>query len=338
MGNQKLRFNVKNKVNGLDKISWQQAKVIELQQEHAEAFDTSAGTYEDLRENYRKERAQWNSGGPQMAETKEISVQVGEFAVPVRVLYPKKIEEATPVLFFIHGGGMVVGDNDTHGLVQRKLAAYSECIVAGIEYTLSPEGIYPRPIDETVAVVKYFLENAEEYKIDPNAIGFAGDSGGANISMGAIIKLRDDGFDMKKIKAAILYYGSYGIGSSISNALHGGAWDGLTEEDLLYYRKLYLGDQDPLDCPYYSIYMNDLSFGIPPCFIVSAELDPLRDCSLLLHNILENHGIKSEYIEYKGALHAFIHYSKVMDDAEDGLRRGAHFFAHECGLDPRNKI
>ena len=336
MGNQKLRFNIKNKVNALEHVSWQQARVLELQKEYSEAFDTSAGTYEDLRANYRKERAQWNSGGPEMADTKEVSVQVGDFSVPVRVLYPKKAEEATPVIFFIHGGGMVVGDNDTHGLVQRKLAAYSGCIVAGIEYTLSPEGLYPRPIDETVGVINYFQENAEEYKIDPNAIGFAGDSGGANISMGSIVKLRDDGFDMNKIKAAILYYGSYGIGTSISRALHGGAWDGMSEEDSLYYRTLYIGDQDPLACPYYSIYTNDLSFGIPPCFIVAAELDPLKDDSLLLHTILQNHGIKSEYVEYKGALHAFIHYSKVMDDAEDGLRRGAHFFAHECGLDPRN--
>ena len=50
----------------------------------------------------------------------------------------------------------------------------------------------------------------------------------------------------------------------------------------------------------------------------------------------EINGIQAEYHEYKGALHAFIHYSKVMDDAEDALRRGAHFFAHNCGLDPRN--
>ena len=61
-----------------------------------------------------------------------------------------------------------------------------------------------------------------------------------------------------------------------------------------------------------------------------------RDDSKLLYEILTNNGIQAEYHEYKGALHAFIHYSKVMDDAEDALRRGAHFFAHNCGLDPRN--
>ena len=40
--------------------------------------------------------------------------------------------------------------------------------------------------------------------------------------------------------------------------------------------------------------------------------------------ILTNNGIQAEYHEYKGALRAFIHYySKVMDDAEDALRRGS---------------
>ena len=120
------------------------------------------------------------------------------------------------------------------------------------------------------------------------------------------------------------------------SASRNGAWDGMTEADLDYYNKMYLGDQDPNDCPYYNIYVNDLTWGIPPCFIVAAELDPLRDDNRLLYEVLTDKGVHCEYHEYKGALHAFIHYSKVMDDAEDALRRGAHFFAHECGLDPRN--
>ena len=55
----------------------------------------------------------------------------------------------------MHGGGFVEGDNDTHGLVQRKLAAYSGCVVIGIDYFLVPEVRYPVAIEECVAVCKY---------------------------------------------------------------------------------------------------------------------------------------------------------------------------------------
>ena len=177
---------------------------------------------------------------------------------------------------------------------------------------------------------------ADEYGIDPEKIGFAGDSGGANMAMGVCMCLRDEGFDVSKIKGNILYYGGYGLMSSISSYQHGGKWDGMSEADLSSPSCYIAPDVNRFDCPYFHIYANDLTHDVPPCFLVAAELDPLRDDSKLLYEILTNNGIQAEYHEYKGALHAFIHYSKVMDDAEDALRRGAHFFAHNCGLDPRN--
>ena len=52
--------------------------------------------------------------------------------------------------------------------------------------------------------------------------GFAGDSGGTNMAMGVCMCLRDEGFDVSKIKGNILYYGGYGLMSSISSYQHGG--------------------------------------------------------------------------------------------------------------------
>ena len=335
MGEFRVTINPKNKP-ATPEVNWQQARVLEMQAEYAAAFDTQAGTYGEMRAAYRKERKMWNSGGPEMAETIDFEIPFGEDKVPARLLRPVKAEKL-PVIFFMHGGGFVLGDNDTHNLVQRKLAAYSGCVVVGIEYTLSPEVVYPRAIEECTTACKYVLEHAEEYGIDPEKFGFAGDSGGANLSMGVTMHLRDDGFDISRIKGNILFYGSYGMKASVIRNLHGGSWDGMSEEDLAFYLEIYLGEGvDPIDCPYFDTFINDLTHDVPPCFIVSAELDPLRDDSKLLYEILTNNGIQAEYHEYKGALHAFIHYSKVMDDAEDALRRGAHFFAHNCGLDPRN--
>ncbi len=140
-----------------------------MQAEYAAAFDTQAGTYEEMRAAYREERKMWNSGGPEMAETIDFEIPFGEDKVPARLLRPVKAEKL-PVIFFMHGGGFVLGDNDTHNLVQRKLAAYSGCVVVGIEYTLSPEVVYPRAIEECTTACKYVLEHAEEYGIDPEKI------------------------------------------------------------------------------------------------------------------------------------------------------------------------
>ena len=202
MGETKLIMNPKNRP-ATPAVGWQQARVLEMQAEYAAAFTTQAGTYEEMRVAYREERKMWNSGGPEMVETLDFEVPYKEDMVSVRLLRPTK-EEKLPVIFFMHGGGFVEGDNDTHNLVQRKLAAYSGCVVIGIDYSLSPEVQYPRAIEECTAACKYIVEHADEYGVDPEKIGFAGDSGGANLSMGVTMHLRDDGFDVSRIKGNIL--------------------------------------------------------------------------------------------------------------------------------------
>ena len=279
-------------------VGWQQARVLEMQAEYADAFDTQTGSYDEMCAAYGEERKMWNSGGPEMEETIEYQIPYEGYMVPVRLLRPVKAEKL-PVIFFMHGGGFVEGNNDTHSMAQRKLAAYSGCVVIGIDYSLAPEIKYPRAIKECVAVCHYVSEHADEYGIDPEKIGFAGDSGGANLSMGVTMHLRDDGFDISRIKGNILFYGSYGMKASVSSNLHGGSWDGMSEEDLAFYLEIYLGEGvDPIDCPYFDTFINDLTHDVPPCFIVSAELDPLRDESKLLYVILTINGIQAEYHGY----------------------------------------
>ena len=331
MAEARLFMNPKNRPDDRKKLNPQQALVLKMQADQSAAFDTGAGTYEDLRAGYRREREMWNTGGPEMAETREIAVPYEDHTVHARLLRPTD-EKDLPVLFFVHGGGMTVGDNDTHSLMQRKLAAYSGCAVVGIEYTLSPEAQYPQPVYECAAVVRYVTGHASEYSLDAQRIGFSGDSGGANLAMGTLLYLRDNGFSTETVRGAVLYYGGYGLIDGGSYRLHGGSWDGMSEADLVYYQKMYIGEQDVRDCPYYCLYTNDLSWGVPPCFMAAAGLDPLVDDNRLFRDVLTGLGVPCEYHEYPGVLHAFAQYSKVMDDAEDALRRGAHFFARTCGL------
>ena len=157
-------------------VGWQQARVLEMQAEYADAFDTQTGSYDEMCAAYGEERKMWNSGGPEMEETIEYQIPYEGYTVPVRLLRPVKAEKL-PVIFFMHGGVFVEGNNDTHSMAQRKLAAYSGCVVIGIDYSLAPEIKYPRAIKECVAVCHYVSEHADEYGIDPEKIGFAGDSG-----------------------------------------------------------------------------------------------------------------------------------------------------------------
>ena len=74
MGEIKLQINPKNRP-AVPAVNWQQARVLEMQEEYAAAFDTSlVNTIEEMRAAYNEERKMWNTGGPVMAETVDFDV------------------------------------------------------------------------------------------------------------------------------------------------------------------------------------------------------------------------------------------------------------------------
>ena len=319
-------MNNDNKVEVLKHLSPEMLEVLRYQDEHSkDAFNTVGLSYPEIRANYVAERRFWNEGGPVMHSTRDVMVDVGGYEILTRIHDPNG-RERSPVIFFIHGGGFTVGSVDTHDRMMRVLASHSGCAVIGIDYSLSPEAKFPKPIHECVAVTGYYRANAAQYGLDPDRIGYAGDSGGAHLSMAAALWQRDHLEDTSHIKGLLLYYGMYGMGDSKSMRLYGGPWDGLTEEDLQFYNAMYLEKPEDAKSPYYCFYNNDLTTRMPACFIASCEFDPLVDDSETLYTILNEKGVPCAYKMYPGTIHAFLHYSRMMKAAEEALTEGAAYF------------
>ncbi|KJT32298.1 acetyl esterase, partial [Salmonella enterica subsp. enterica serovar Heidelberg str. RI-11-013374] len=73
--------------------------------------------------------------------------------VTTRLYSPQPTSQAT--LYYLHGGGFILGNLDTHDRIMRLLARYTGCTVIGIDYSLSPQARYPQAIEETVAVCSW---------------------------------------------------------------------------------------------------------------------------------------------------------------------------------------
>lgn len=211
----------------------------------------------------------------------------------------------------------------------RLLAHYTQCTVIGIDYSLAPEARYPQAIEEIVAVCQYYHQHADDYSLNINTIGFAGDSAGAMLALASALWLRDKRIACGKVAGVLLWYGLYGLQDSLSRRLMGGEWDGLTREDLQMYENAYLRSADDRESPYYCLFNNDLTRDVPPCFIAGAEFDPLIDDSRLLFQTLQAHQQPCQYKMYPGTLHAFLHYSRVMKTADEALQDGARFFKQQ---------
>ena len=156
-------------------------------------------------------------------------------------------------------------------------------------------------------------------------MSIAGDSGGANLALGAFLHLRDEARAADGIACLLLFYGAYGMRDSTSMRLLGGPWDGLTEEDYAWYRELYFKTEADQFSPYFDLLAGDFSLGAPACYVAAAELDPLRDDSRTLATMLKLAGVDVRYEEFPGVIHGFLHHSRLLDSARDALAHSAEF-------------
>lgn len=316
-------MNKKNKINVLDLISPEMQSVMRFYAENPSPAPLDA-TYNGMRQAYIEDRKYWNSEAPTMHSIHDIQVPTKYGNILTRIFQP--IESPSATLFYLHGGGFILGNLQTHERIMLLLALYSGCTVIGVDYSLSPEARYPQAIEEISMVYQYYQQNAEQYNINMQQTGCAGDSAGAMLSLASVLWLRDNVIECANIKAVLLWYGLYGLQDSISRRLYGGEWDGLQKQDLEDYDNAYLGEAGDREAPYYCLFNNDLTYGIPPCYIASAEFDPLLDDSLALFRTLDANDIPCEYKMYPGTLHAFLHYSRMMQISDEAIRDGANYF------------
>ncbi len=331
-----------NKLDVLNLINPQMKAILAKEDELAgDANDTSVG-FEVMRENYVQGRRFWTQGGPEMLESFDKTIDGPVGSVPVRFYYPteesvtahKDATASIPTIVYVHGGGFVLGNLDTHDRICRVLADQAQSIVVAVDYSLSPEARYPVAITEIAQVVMHLHEQGAQYGIDGQRLGFAGDSGGAHLNLATTLYLREECGGADFIKCLLLYYGWFGLHDSASFRLLGGPWDGLAEEDWMFYQGLY-APNDPAElksAPYANLFLNDMTHDMPACYIAAAEYDPLSDDSATLAAICQQYDIPCKYEVFEGVIHAFLHYTRALDAARDALEHGATFFRQQMGI------
>ncbi len=97
------------------------------------------------------------------------------------IYYPKAINQAVPVILWIHGGGYIGGSKDQRKHYGMALAD-AGYVVVNIDYALAPAQLYPGPVIQANAALDYLQLHASEYGGDMSRVFIGGDSAGAQIS------------------------------------------------------------------------------------------------------------------------------------------------------------
>ena len=117
----------------------------------------------------------------------------GSGGVVVRVHRPVDVKGALPCVYWMHGGGLVLGDFAGDDARFDVWCPQLGCVGVSVQYRLSPETKYPGPLDDCYAGLAWVHQHAEELGIDPTRLGVGGQSAGAGLAAGLALRARDQG-------------------------------------------------------------------------------------------------------------------------------------------------
>ncbi|NLU52079.1 MAG: alpha/beta hydrolase [Clostridiaceae bacterium] len=231
-------------------------------------------------------------------------------------------DEFLPGVFWIHGGGYVLGHPDVDDGICEKFVLDANCVVVSVDYRLAPEHPYPAAIEDCYAGLKWMVDNAEALKIDASRIGIAGASAGGGLTAALALLARDRGGPKIKFQMPLypmiddrnITFSSHEITAESYKRV----WN--RELNMVAW-KMYLGEMDSDEVPQYAApaRAKDLS-GLPPAYTCVGQLDPFRDETIDYVARLAQAGVPVEFHLYPGCFHGFDAYScdaKISRQARD---------------------
>ncbi len=251
------------------------------------------------------ERAAARPKGPEMHSVVDLTVPPG---VPARLYRPAP--QATALVLYLHGGGWVIGDLETHDRVCRRLAEASGASVLALDYRRAPEHPWPAAIDDTVAALQWIATQPSELGSAPTALAVAGDSAGGTLAALACVRTRDEAPDASP-DVQVLIYANTDLTNSGNSMREKANGYGLDAADIGWFNSQWVPDSTMFTDPRVSpLYVPDLT-GLPEAIVITCEHDPLRDQGEAFAERLRDAGVPTLLRREPGMLHNFMLWDTV---------------------------
>jgi acetyl esterase len=237
--------------------------------------------------------------------------------IPLRLYRGKGTDTSSPqpALIYYHGGGWVLGNLESHDGVCRDIANVAQCTVISVDYRLAPEAKFPAAADDSIAAAQWIHDNAADLGIDRARLAVGGDSAGGNLSAVVALHARDNGGP--KLKLQVLIYPSADMSSVYPSYEEFAEQLPLTRTTMDWFVDLYLSsrEKDAKDWRASPLHAKSLA-GLPPAFIITAAMDPLRDEGEEFARALMKAGVPVEVKRFDGQIHGFLTMGRIIRDSQ----------------------
>ncbi|WP_425464797.1 alpha/beta hydrolase [Nonomuraea terrae] len=225
--------------------------------------------------------------------------------VRLRTYRPPEDGPARPGLYWIHGGGMIIGTPELDDAMLVDHVERLGVVAVSVEYRLAPEHPHPAPVEDCYAGLAWVAKNAAELGLDPARLAVGGGSAGGGLAAATVLLARDRGGPEVAFQLLICpMLDDRDDTPSSHQFTEAVVWD--REANRFGWRAL-LGDRVGTDdVPPYAApaRATDLA-GLPPAFVDVGELEVFRDECADYALRLARAGVSTEFHLYPGAFHGF---------------------------------
>ena len=226
-------------------------------------------------------------------------------ALPARLYHPSP-GTSLPLVVYFHGGGWVIGDLEIVDRPCRALANAAGCVVASVNYRLSPETKFPGPAEDCYAATRWLTEHARDIGADNRFVAVSGDSAGGNLAAVVALMARDRGGPALAYQLLIYPVTAPAAGTTFASYRENADGYLLTRGSMEWFWDHYLASPDDARNPYASPLHASSLEGLPPAMVITAEFDPLRDEGLAYAKRLRDAGVSVRSSHYDGMIHGFL--------------------------------
>ncbi len=242
--------------------------------------------------------------GPELASVLDVDAA----GVGARLYRPDTAGGAA-VVVYLHGGGWVLGDLETHDGLCRLLADRSGCAVLAVDYRLAPEHPYPAAFDDLERAVGWLrTDGADRHGLDATRLAIAGDSAGGHLAAVGARRARDRGqpYAYQVLACPVI---DPRMGYPDLDAY------GLDRDEMRFFWDAFApAGRVDREHPDLAPLNADLA-GLPPALVITAEYDVLRDEGEAYAAALASAGVPTVAVRYLGLTHNFQRKLSLFDAA-----------------------
>lgn len=269
------------------------------------SLETINETREQMAQMLETVRAQLPPVEGVTSEDRQVPGPEGDSDIMVRIYKPEGLSGELPGLFWMHGGGYVMGSIEGEDLGRRQVVKDIGCVIVSVDYRLAPEHPYPKPLEDCYAAFKWMFENAGDLGVDSSRIAVGGGSAGGGLAAGLTLLVRDRA-EVEIVFQLLIYpmIDDSNIIPAGDNTLDTLIWSRASN---LFGWTSYLGGPPGGEgvSPYAAAYRaTDLS-GLPPAFMAVGDMDLFVNEDIEYANRLIKAGVPTELHVYPGAIHGF---------------------------------